>query len=80
MNVIIAMSDDHGIIGVAKSYKSAIDCLLDWTGNELCYHNDLDGYNYLTNKEDFDKIYNLDIEEFNKKFEGIYSLQIEPLW
>lgn len=80
MNVIVIISDDHGYIGVAKNYKNAIDCLLEWSGNELCYFDNNDDYVYLTDKKDFDKIYHLTIGEFNQKFNGIYSLLIDCLW
>lgn len=83
-NVIIINSDDHGFVGVAQNYKNAIDCLLEWSGYKLYYHlkDDLDRWDYLTgeSEEDFEEIYDLNIEEFNKKFEGSYYLQIEPLW
>lgn len=84
MNVIVVTSDDynfHGLIGIAKNYKSAINCLLNWTGNELrCYNNLDDGSYFYLNEEDIKKIYNLDIDEFNEIFEGVYHLAIEPLW
>jgi len=83
-NVIIINSNDHGFVGVAQNYKNAIDCLLEWSGYELYYHpeDDLDSWDYLTgeSEEDFEEIYDLNIEEFNRKFEGAYYLQIEPLW
>ena len=80
-NVIVINSDDYGVMGVAQNYKTAIDCLLDWTGHELCYYdNNLHDFVYLTNEEDFKEIYNLSIDEFNEIFDGEYFLDIEPLW
>lgn len=77
--------DNHGMIGVAKDYSSAIDGLIeeDWLdGNtELV---DEDG-NFFTvegkiGKEWLDKIKKWDITTFNIFFEGYFWIDTMGIW
>lgn len=77
--------DNHGMIGVAKDYSSAIDGLIeeDWLdGNtELV---DEDG-NFFTvegkiGKEWLDKIKKWDIATFNIFFEGCFWIDTMGIW
>lgn len=80
--VICIQEDNHGLVGVAKDYKSAIDFLMreEWLdGNiELIDENDND----TTIKERFglqwDKVIRKwdNIDKFNNEFEGIFYLEV----
>lgn len=80
-NIIIVHETNHGMIGVADSYKAAIDCILDW-GGELCICTNYDyGICIPLNKEEIKEVYEWDdINKFNKKFIYSYHLEVDKLW
>lgn len=83
MKVIIIHEDNHGVIGVAKDYESAINCLLQnqWLNNEIEVLNSIEEWTTL--KElglDIGTIKKWDIEAFNDFFAGIFYLDVDFLW
>lgn len=83
--VYCVYEDNHGMIGVAKDYSSAIDGLIEenWldSNTELV---DEDG-NFFTvegkiGKEWLDKIKKWDIDTFNIFFEGCFWISIMEIW
>lgn len=83
MNVILINEDNHGLIGVAKDYESAIDCLLqnDWLNSSLEVMDE--DYNCNTLKDlniSIDDIKQMDIDKFNEFFDGIFYLDVDKVW
>lgn len=83
MNVIIIHEDNHGVIGVAKDYESAINFLLQehWLTVNIEVLNSIEEWTTL--KElglDIGTIKKWDIEAFNDFFEGIFYLDVDILW
>jgi hypothetical protein len=83
--VYLIEEDNHGMIGVAKNYSSAIDFLVDsdWLDG-TCELYEGDG-TYKTiegdlGKEWKEKILAWDIEIFNKYFDGCFYLTIEEVY
>ena len=84
--VILIEEDNHGVIGVAKDYPSAIDCLVNenWLDENFEFY---DG-NYGTTKtilEDLGKewksiILSWDTEKFNEYFDCLFYLKIEGVY
>lgn len=83
--VITIQEDNHGLIGIAKDYPSAIDFLVNenWLdGNYELYKDD---GTYKTVKEDLGEewkeiILSWDTETFNNYFEGCFYLIIETVY
>ena len=83
MNVIVISEDQHGMIGIAKNYESAIDFLFkeDWLSPEfevIDKH-----YNWVSLKDlniSIDNIKQMEIDEFNKFFDGYFYLDIDTVW
>ena len=91
MQIIITIQEDnHGLIGIAKNYFSAIDFLIDedWLdGNFELYNANAadDDNNVKTVKEDLGEewkevILSWDTETFNNYFEGCFYLAIEEVY
>lgn len=83
MKVILIHEDNHGIIGVAKDYKSAIDCLIQnqWLHNKTEVLNSLEEWTTLEELGlDIETIKKWDIEAFNDFFDGIFYLDVDTLW
>lgn len=87
--VITIEEDNHGLIGIAKNYSSAIDFLIDedWLdGNyELYNANADDDSNVKTVKEDLGEewkevILSWDTETFNNYFDCCFYLVIEEVY
>lgn len=83
--VCLIEEDNHGNIGIAKDYFSAIDFLIDsdWL-DENCELYEGDGI-YKTVKEDLGEkwkevILSWDTETFNNYFEGCFYLTIEEVY
>lgn len=84
MTVILIHEDNHGLLGVAKDYESAIDYLIQdkWL--------DVDREVYDTEKDTFvplrelnitiDDIRALDIDKFNELFDQCFYLDVENVW
>ena len=69
MDEIIAIEEEsHGIIGVAESYKAAVDCVINWGCEQP-----------ITEKEK-ENIYTWDIEKFNEMFDGQFQMYYIDLW
>lgn len=83
--VYLIEEDNHGNIGIAKDYSSAIDFLINsnWLdGNCELYEGD---GTYKTVEEDLgkewkEKILSWDTETFNNYFEGCFYLTIEEVY
>ena len=83
--VYLIEEDNHGNIGIAKDYSSAIDFLIDsdWL-DESCELYEGNG-TYKTVEEDLgkewkEKILSWDTETFNNYFEGCFYLTIEEVY
>ena len=81
--VILIIEKNHGIIGIAKSFSSAIDFLYDnnWMTPETELYNPFDDTaesdwvyfeKYNLSKEDLKKC---DLEIFNDLFDSVFSLE-----
>ena len=83
MNIIIIHEDNHGVLGVAKDYDSAINCLVQnqWLTTDIEVLNSIE--EFVSLKElglDIETIRSWDIETFNDFFEGIFYLDVDFLW
>lgn len=74
MDVIIIHEENHGIIGVAYDYESAVAYLVNqrWLPAEIL--------DEPLGDEWLDKLLSWDIDNFNTFFEGCFYLQIEPVF
>lgn len=84
MTVILMHEDNHGLLGVAKDYESAIDYLLQnqWLDieteiysierDELCSLKELD----IT----IGDIRQMGIDKFNDLFDGVLYLDVDNVW
>ena len=84
--VYIIEEDNHGNIGVAKNYSSAIDFLVNehWLDENFELY-DSDDSNVKTIKEDLgeewkETILSWDTETFNKYFDCCFYLTIEEVY
>jgi len=90
MTVIVMNEENHGFLGVAKDYKSAIKylCQMDWLGEEfeLCeYNSQKKNWEYSTILDKlgpnwFDIICSWTVTEFNEYFEGVFAFWEEEVW
>jgi len=84
MSVIVINEDNHGMIGVAKNMKRAIQFLLDldWLDEKfVVIENDKEFYIKEHLGEDWcELIRNMNIEEFNEYFEGSFHLYVEQVY
>lgn len=83
MKVIVIYEDNHGMIGIAKDYESAINFLLQnhWLDSEFEIM-DKD-YNWVALKDlniSIGDIRQMDIDKFNEFFEGCFNLDIDTVW
>lgn len=83
MNIIIIHEDNHGVLGVAKDYDSAIDFLVQnqWLTTDVEVLNSIE--ELVPIKElglDIETIRSWDIEAFNDFFDGIFYLDVDFLW
>lgn len=83
MNIIIIHEDNHGVLGVAKDYDSAINFLVEsqWLTTDVAVLNSIGELVPL--KElglDIETIRSWDIEAFNDFFDGIFYLDVDFLW
>ena len=83
MNIIIIHEDNHGVLGVAKDYDSAIDFLAQnqWLTTDVEVLNSIE--EFVPIKElglDIETIRSWDIEAFNDFFDGIFYLDVDFLW
>ena len=83
--VYVIYEDNHGMIGVANDYLSAIDGLIEekWLNGDTVMLDDND--NPSTVKEVFgeewvDLIKHWDKDVFNINFEGIFYINIMEIW
>ena len=84
--VYLIEEDNHGQIGIAKDYPSAIDFLVnsDWLDENFEIYND--GFCHCKSiKDDLgekwkEKILSWDTETFNNYFEGCLYLTIEGIY
>ena len=83
MNIIIIHEDNHGVLGVAKDYDSAINFLVQnqWLTTDIEVINSIE--ELVSLKElglDIETIRGWDIEAFNNFFDGIFYLDVDFLW
>lgn len=78
MTVIHIYEDNHGLIGVAKDYKSAIDFLIekDWIDEDTEIEEDWT-VEMAFGKDWKNKIKDFSIKKFNLKFQ--YSFELEEV-
>ena len=84
MNVIIVHEDNHGILGLAINYISAIDMLVEnkWLDTFLTKIY-VGNYEYKTLDElgiTIADIKKWGIDKFNKKFDGLFYLDIDKIY
>lgn len=83
MNVIVIHEDNHGMIGVAKDYESAINFLLQnhWLDSEFEIMDE--HCNWVSLKDlniSIGDIRQMDINKFNEFFDGCFYLDIDTVW
>ena len=85
--VVLIEEDNHGQIGVAKDYPSAIDFLVNQGWLDESFEVWVDNEDYLTQtiKEDLGEewkevVLSWDIETFSNYFEGCLYLTIEEVY
>ena len=68
------------VIGVAETYKAAVDCVKDYFGGQLkVWDEDLGDFKIATEEEE-KKIYTMGIDRFNEEYECIFELEPHKLW
>ena len=80
-NIIVVYGENHNMIGVADSYKAAVDCVRSWWGGRIeIYDKELDEFRRVTIDEE-KEIYAYGISKFNEFFSdsGFY-LEVQKLW
>ena len=84
--VVLIEEENHGMIGVAKDYLSAIDFLIanNWLDGNFEFY-DVDYGDTKTIVEDLreewkEVILSWDTETFNNYFEGLFYLTIEEVY
>ena len=83
MDVIIIDEENHGMIGVAYDYESAVHYLLNknWLPTDVYDgHGEWKPIEELLGDEWLDKILSWDVDNFNEFFEGCFHLQIEAVY
>ena len=83
MNIIIIHEDNHGVLGVAKDYDSAIDFLVQnkWLTTDTEVLNSTEELVPLKELgRDIETIRSWDTEAFNDFFDGIFYLDVDFLW
>lgn len=83
MKVIVIYEDNHGMIGIAKDYESAINFLLQdhWLDSEFEIMDK--NYNWVALKDlgmSIGDIRQMDIDKFNDFFDGCFYLDIDIVW
>lgn len=80
-DVILVYEECHGLVGVASSYKAAIDCVIDWAGgvDKIETWNNDEETRCLTPQEQ-KEIYTWGIKKFNEKCDGEFHLEVDKLW
>ena len=83
MTVIVIYEDNHGMIGIAKDYESAINFLLQnhWLDSEFEIMDE--NYKWVALKDlnvSIGNIRQMDIDKFNKFFDGCFYLDIDTVW
>lgn len=86
MKVILIHEDNHGLIGVAKDYQSAITFLVkhDWL-NGVCDFWDEENSKWVLVQNHFGDNWqtifeNLSLKEFNQLWEGCFMLVEEEIY
>ena len=78
MKIVLVYEDNHGLIEVAKDYKSTIDFLIrhNWIteGTEI-YDEQTNYYVRLKEKMDIFDLFNWDIDDFNEYFLDSFKLE-----
>lgn len=81
-DVILVYDVCDGVIGVADSYKTAVDCAIDWIGGidklEVWADEQETQSRFLTLQEQKD-IYKWGIDKFNENCAEFY-LKVKKLW
>lgn len=83
MDVIIIHEENHGIIGVAYDYESAVGYLVNqrWLPAEILdKREEWHPIDELLGDDWLDKLLSWDIDNFNTFFEGSFYLQIEAVF
>lgn len=84
MTIILIHEDNHGLLGVAKDYESAIDCLIQnqWLNIDTeVYSTEKEEYTSLRElKMTIGDIRALGIDKFNELFDGVLYLDIDAVW
>lgn len=83
MTVIVIYEDNHGMIGIAKDYESAINFLLQnhWLDSEFEIMDE--NYKWVALKDlnvSIGDIRQMDIDKFNEFFDGCFYLDIDTVW
>lgn len=83
MTVIVIYEDNHGMIGIAKDYESAINFLLQnhWLDSEFEIMDE--NYKLVALKDlnvSIGDIRQMDIDKFNEFFDGCFYLDIDTVW
>ena len=80
-DIILVYEECHGLVGVADSYKAAVDCVADWAGgvDKIEIWKNEEETRYLTPREQ-KEIYTWGIKKFNEKCDGEFHLEVDKLW
>lgn len=82
--IIVVTEECHGTIGFARDYEGAINFLIkQWhlSGDECVYRNGKwTAIKDILGEDWEDKLYRMDMEEFNEFFGETYCLDTETLW
>lgn len=86
MKAIVINEDNHGMIGLACNYRSAIRFLVNdrWLTNHTeMYNGATDSYVYITEdlgEEWEERLMKMGIDEFNAYMEGSFRLEEEEIF
>lgn len=82
MGVIVIYKDINEMLGIAKDYESAINFLLDnhLLDSEFVMDEKYRGIPLKDLNISIEDIKQMDIDKFNKLFDGLFYLDIETVW
>lgn len=84
MTVVLIHEDNHGLLGVAKDYESAINYLIQnqWLNIDTeVYSTEKEEYTSLRElKITIGNIREMGIDKFNELFDGVLYLDVDNVW
>lgn len=78
-HVIAVYEENHGLLGIAKDYKHAVDFLIEEDFLDLDLEMTFCGPTFAERGITIEKIKKMSLIEFNKLFDGFFHFSIEKV-